>query len=516
LFTTSKERWFLESIANRLDPADVEFVENSLAPISFPLISQWAENNFIDPVTSRLVRLEQHQKRILNRIFERIFALEVTTVVWSEIKKSGKTTTAGIAGCYWAENVEAPNEIISVANDQEQATGRIYGAMKPTLRRLGWYVPEVKPEMRNARSDSVVKAIGTNYAGEAGGNYGLTLWSELWCYSSESRRRLWAEMTQVPTRKYSCRWVETYAGYLGESDLLWELYQLIFKDGDEDQPRGEREFEDLPVWYLPEYKTIAYWSHEPRMPWQTPEFMEQQRHTPGMRPNEYSRLWQNKWVEQIDQFIPIESWDACYDPELISLQHDDERQIVIGCDGSTKRDLTAMVVATYDPALAEPSILYWKVWRPQENEAGNKIIDLEETLKAEIIELLDEWGLSIVKIVWDPYQLHSIMTDLQKKYDKHGTRKLFEEFPQTNKRIQSDMAFFDYIASKKLRHSELPGNDSSDLRHHVQNTVARSTERGFRIDKEATAKKIDLAVAASMACFAASTSVRPKRKFLRV
>src|SRR3990167_8480098 len=145
------ESWFVDEIANRIDPG-ASFSDDAVdEEVAYPDICDWAEANFVDPVTEKRIRLEEHQRRLHNRIFQRIFAHEVTTVVWSEIKKSGKTTQAAMVGTYWATFIEPKhNEIISVANDQEQATGRIFGAMKPTLAKLGWHVPESKPEIKNA------------------------------------------------------------------------------------------------------------------------------------------------------------------------------------------------------------------------------------------------------------------------------------------------------------------------------------------------------------------------------
>ena len=52
--------------------------------------------------------------------------------------------------------------------------------------------------------------------------HGLSSWDELWGYTSESSRRLWEALTPVPTRKNSIRFISTYAGFEGESGLLWD------------------------------------------------------------------------------------------------------------------------------------------------------------------------------------------------------------------------------------------------------------------------------------------------------
>lgn len=499
----------LSTLADMFDPPEPELVPVEDEWHEPPDIVEWAETNFIDPVTNKLIRLQEHQKRLLRAILSMIWAFKVVTVVWSEIKKSGKTTLAGLIGAYWATFVEAPNEVITVANDQEQAQGRIYAAMMATLKRLAWDVPESKPLMKNHMTGSVVKAIGTNYAGEAGGNYGLTLWSELWAYTSEARRRLWEEMTVVPTRRYSVRWVETYAGFKNESDLLWDLYAEAFKDGEETQPLGEKipGLEDLPVWYLPGSKMIVYWSHTPRMPWQTPEYYagEQARN----RPNAFARLHRNLWVSSIDVFISPQMWDLLERCETLD-DGGDDRPLILGADGSTHGDCTALVAATWNAQRKAPDIVGVWVWYPLMIEGIEKpTVDLTETLGAQLTELLDNFN--VVSVLYDPMQLHSVMTDLTKKYDRLGTKKLFTEFPQTGMRILSDNYLFQKIKDKTLQH-----NGSAVLREHMLNAVAQETPRGFRLDKDKTAAKIDAAVATGMAVYGSSVRIREKRRFAHV
>jgi hypothetical protein len=73
---------------------------------------------------------------------------------------------------------------------------------------------------------TTITVLASEYAGAAGSNHGFTSWDELWGYTSESSRRLWEELTSVPTRRNSLRFITTYAGWEGEADLLWELYKL--------------------------------------------------------------------------------------------------------------------------------------------------------------------------------------------------------------------------------------------------------------------------------------------------
>jgi hypothetical protein len=72
---------------------------------------------------------------------------------------------------------------------------------------------------------ATITALASDYASAAGANPTITVFDELWAYTSERSRRLWDEMVPVPTRKISVRLTVTYAGFEGESELLEDLYK---------------------------------------------------------------------------------------------------------------------------------------------------------------------------------------------------------------------------------------------------------------------------------------------------
>jgi hypothetical protein len=139
-------------------------------------------------------------------------------------------------------------------------------------------------------------------------------YDELWSYTSESSRRLWEELTSVPTRTNSIRFVSTYAGFEGESDLLMDLYRQSVGKDEHPDVQGERIHPDLPIYANPEARIFAYWDHAPRLPWQTAEYYESQQKT--LRPGTYLRLHENHWTTSESTFITPEMWDACVSPSM--------------------------------------------------------------------------------------------------------------------------------------------------------------------------------------------------------
>jgi len=149
---------------------------------------------------------------------------------------------------------------------------------------------------------TIVEALPSDFRGAAGSNHGLSVWDEAWAYTSEASRRLWDELTPVPTRRNSIRLVVTYAGFPSESELLWQLHQ----HGMAGTPIPELSHLDngdgKPVCRAAD-GLFSYWDHVGRMPWQTEAYLAAQKNS--LRANAYLRLHQNRWVEGNESFIDL-------------------------------------------------------------------------------------------------------------------------------------------------------------------------------------------------------------------
>lgn len=491
-----------------------DVVRKELNPTPHPV--EWMERNFIDPISKKLVELHPHQRRILRR------ALQMDAdgrsryylVIWSEPKKSGKTTIAAAVGAYVANCIEAPNEISCLANDKEQSAGRIYANMIPTLTKLGWSVPVTERSKRDRPSaygpnGSVVKAITTDYEKEAGANQGLSLWSELWAYDSERLNRLWEEMTPPPTRKFSMRWVETYAGFLGESRLLWGYYNKVFKGVDEKelQDRVVKLWNDLPVYEVDE-SILVYWSHDHRMPWQTEAYYKAQRN--DLRYTSYTRLHENRWVEAAGDFITLEMWD-----NSVRSEQPAKWKATYALDSSKSGDCTALVGCVQvknaeGKSTKAVQTVDVHIWEPGELTTGSGGKEIDYNLIMNTIVDLYKSGRLRPPLWYDPYQCVKLAQDLRAK----GVP--CREFEQGQGRIKSDTFLY-----KLYKEGNMINYAHPELRKHVINAKEKTYENGQKcrivkpedeIDdrdedaREATQFKVmnvDAAVAQSMAAWKA-------------
>jgi hypothetical protein len=297
--------------------------------------------------------LQPHQLRILNHVFKspeekvplnpvafdaaggisrtKSGVLPYRTFVYSCPKKSGKTGLGAAVAYAWARVYGG--EMYSIANAKEHAQDRGFRRVKSFLEYIarekkpfyenimaeeelvGGESKSVKPKATEmhfkdpyARFEAIPCAAGS----EAGGFQTFTLWDEIWAYDLESLFSFYSEMQPIDTVEQSMRMIVTYAGYYGQSQLLWQIYNDVVKpNNDTDEPEGNKVegLEDLPCYVSDDGSTFVYWDHERRMPWQTSErgvaYLEAQRNDPvnKLRPVEFKRLHENRWVASSEAFI---------------------------------------------------------------------------------------------------------------------------------------------------------------------------------------------------------------------
>jgi phage terminase large subunit-like protein len=173
--------------------------------------SEFIEAVLGDPETGRPFVLLDAEKRFISHAFQtdgdgRLLYPEQ---VYAAPKKSGKTAFAALMTLttvlvFGGRNAEA----FCIANDLEQAQGRVFQAIRRII--------EVSLHLRRAArvtqsrvyfpdTGASITAIASDYAGAAGANPTISVFDELWGYTSERSHRLWDEMVPPPTRKVACR-----------------------------------------------------------------------------------------------------------------------------------------------------------------------------------------------------------------------------------------------------------------------------------------------------------------------
>lgn len=528
---------------------------------SRPDIVTWSERNFYIPETGMPIRFEPFQKAVLWYAFPPGLAegFRFSLVVYSTIKKSGKTTIGGVVGRWVAEARSRSGEVYTLGNDQRQAKERSFTHIKrsleltPGYRRRG--AEGMLPDRWLAQSNRLdclttgtkIEALAVDARGEAGGNPDLTIWTELWGFESLEAIRFFHELTPVPT-KPSCRFVETYAGFEGESELLREIYEDARSAGrqltagelaaDTGVPLGcfaEAPAADdlVPIWVNEEIGLFMYWdsgTEARRMTWQLGEegqkyYLEQEQRLPGPQ---YERLHHNFWVGGEGDFIPMSAWDACLDPSLPALPPGDRTPAILAVDAATTGDCFGIVLITRHPERhTEVAIRHCRLWTPPKGgridyegpegfirtlaQGGCMLGHPQRDPWRRAPEACDHANLAlygcdtccgacrdgalaapynILEIAYDPYQLESMMQRLYKE----GIN--CQGFNQGTERLKADSALYDLILNRQIAHA-----GQLELRQHIQNAGSKQSkdeDTKLRIIKKENTKKIDLVVATSM------------------
>jgi phage terminase large subunit-like protein len=400
--------------------------------------------------------------------------------VYSCPKKSGKTTFAAIhaltmmllfGGRY--------PEVTICANDLEQACGRVFEMIKrivecSPLLRADAKITQTRIEFRAL--NATIQAIGSDYAGAAGGNHCIAVFDELWAYSTERSHRLWDELVPPPTRKISCRLTVTYAGFAGESTVLETLYQ-----------RGLQQPLVAPDLHAGD-GILMFWSHTPIAPWQDEAWLAEMRRS--LRPNAYLRMIENRFVTTESTFIDMAWWDACVDPQAAPIIANRVLPVWIGVDTSVKRDSTAIVAVHWDGKAQKARLVWHRIYQPLPDQP----IDFEVAIEDTIRDLHKRYR--VCGVWYDPYQMQASAQRLRRE----GV--LIEAFPQSAPNLtEASQNLYELIKGRNL-----VAYPDAAVRLAVSRAVAVETARGWRIAKDKQSHKIDVVVALGMAALAAVRS----------
>jgi phage terminase large subunit-like protein len=441
------------------------------------------------------------QRKILGHVltFDENGLLPYETVLFSTVKKSGKTALSASVGAWYMEEAQSGTEIYVIANDIEQAKSRVFADLKFHFQKRNSEIKnyaKITADRIELKNGTFCQVLAQSFRSVAGSRHSLTLWDELWGVSSEQSRRTWDEMTPVPTVSNGLRFISTYAGFRDESDLLWDLYLRGVGPTEDEHGEGVpvEELFDLAEEGNPTCfkhgRMFTYWSHVGHMPWQTEEYYQEQ--LSSERPMAYMRLHMNQWVTSHDEFIPVDWWDRASSIYKEDVFKWNEHPFMywptyIGIDAGVRRDSTALVAVSYDAKRAKLGVLYHKIWTPSKDDP----VDLDATVETEILRLYNR--MKVVSIVYDPTHLMQMMMRLK---SKGLPVKLFEQ-------TIPNMTAASQLLYDLLKARNLEAYPSEELKQHIQMAVAETTNRGFRIVKDKASKRhhIDAAIALAMAAY---------------
>lgn len=485
-----------------------------------------------DPLPPGPIRLSGLQCRIIDAALatDDKGYFKYSTVIYSCPKKSGKSgLSAGINLSIGHKIPFAHNYCL--ANDGKASEDRLLTPIKTCIdlhHKLGGIFSSVQVMKTQIvlPNGTIIESVPCDAAGEAGAEPTVSSWTELWGFDSEPKRRLWTELTIPPTRfGRAIRWVESYAGFIGVSDLLWQLYEQGVKQGtphpdflDLTSDEGPVVFENL------EAGIFCYWDHTPRMPWQTQRYYQQEAKL--LPPSEFERVHRNRWVSPTGSFAPPEQIDACQDTTIKPIP-DDRVPIVVGIDAATENDCVAIfgVSRSAERPETDVDVRMGRIFKP----AGTRnTILLEDTIGL----TLQDWGqrFNIVCVAYDAFQMEKLVQDYRRGHVTVSPDRLagmneqeirqylanisravslwYFKFSQHAPRAVADKQLFDMIMARQIHWNPedanwdiAPRGNEETLVKHLKQSGATQGKGQFRIVKLSNELKIDGSVALSMATY---------------
>lgn len=527
-------------------------------------VIQFGEKYFYIPETGKPIISFDYQKIIL-KIITGIHTYPTLlpfyrTILYTAIKKVGKTAITGVIGRWRAEQLVYNDEILFFANDEEQSRGRAYAAIQKSIELDPMYdkrtriLPDAsgKPKWRviddyleHIPTSTKVKAVNVDHRGEAGANPSLTVWTEAWGFDTPKQLKLYEEETPVLTRTNSQRIVESYAGYTGKSIVLESLWNLVTKP-----ELGARRLtrDDIPDWpfvdepELPLFVNdaagvFAYvdqdeWARK-RVPWTQGPAAEQyyREQALTLTVEQFDRLHYNHWVTPTSAFLPIEWWTACKDSSLPKLEpyqlpvkilecpsYDDQEAVrsyihpsnwkrtgapatplVCSADASVSGDCTAFTGVTRHPSKYQDAALRLSIkWDPPRGGKLDYGLTPHPVTGLSLAQTIITTCMmyNLVELAYDEWQLHHLMNEIKTYLQLAWCRP----FSQSTARDVADKQLYDMVKSRRISYN--PDSLTDSLDQHIKNAAKkqRSDENTkLHIVKSSEDAKIDLVVSLSMA-----------------
>jgi phage terminase large subunit-like protein len=439
----------------------------------------------VNPLTKRPFELYPAQIRFFEEAFTLTpdGAFRYPEMLFGAIKKDGKSCSAAMGMLYVLVIIGGPHaELVAAANDWEQAAGRIFQACVNIIKASPLLCRDCRitaTRIEYLPTGGTIIAVASDYRGQAGANPTLTVIDEPWGITSLAGRRMFDELVPSPARQLSGRLSVSHAGFTGESDVLWKLYQ-----------RGLQGEEIAPSLYAQPGNMLMQWTHTPQAPWTTPAFLEQMRQQ--LPHAQWLRMYCNEWTSGESSFASGENWKAIELDDYRPIVSDPQLVVWGGMDASVKHDSTAIVLVTYDFRERRVRMVAHKIFQPTPDQP----LDFEATVEATLLTFSERFRMRAV--YFDPYQLQNSAQRLRRA----GVPMV--EFPQSVPNItEASTNLFELIRDRNLAVYA-----DEDFRRSITHCVAKETPRGWHISKSKASHKIDCIVALSMAALAAVRAAR--------
>ena len=100
--------------------------------------------------------------------------------------------------------------------------------------------------------------------------------------------------------------------------------------------------------------------NQPKRPWQTDAWIEEMRRS--LRPHQFARMIENRFVASEETFIDMAWWDACTTGRPVMA--DASMPVWAAVDASVKHDSTALLACTWDKETKRVRQVWHRIFQP--------------------------------------------------------------------------------------------------------------------------------------------------------
>lgn len=468
------------------------------------------------PYAGRPLILEDWQRDFINEALKydpvtgkRIYK----TIVLGIPRKNGKSTLCAAIGLYMAllDGEESP-EVVVAAGSTAQAQP-VYGQMRHFCEHprsmLNQYFNSMMRAITIPRNLGIIKVLAATGKRQFGLNPSCAIKDERALWNTAQLFELdTAIETAMLARSNPTSWTITTAGFDSWTPF-GKLYTTMMNRPDAIRKDALTVVKDLQGkflfwWYgCPEgadYSDPAWWMKANPASWQTIEGLEVEFNRPDLSPEEFRMFYLNQWVKARESWLPAGVWAGLTDPDAVI---PDGELVHVGVDASQTHDCTAVSWAWRDPDTGK-IIIKSHVWSAMSDAAAHEYfdgkIDLREVGRWIVSELATKYRIK--ELIYDPRFFDVIAMGLKEA----GIR--CAPIAQNSQQMADAYQTF-YIGCREGR---LSHDGDKVLAEHVESTLAKKTERGWKVSKLGD-KRIDATVSSCIAYWRAAIS-KGKRTFI--
>jgi len=447
----------------RIDP--IRFIEGAL-------------RHTMDRFAGQPFLLRDWQQEFIRELFREVAGIRVYTRGLLGVPKgSGKSALASALGLHGlvADGVYSP-EVYAVAGDKYQA--RIVFDVAKTMVEFSPNLVRDLKLYRDAIEDPNTGGVFRVLSADAPLKHGLrpsrVIFDEV---HVQPNRELWDTLEAGLVKRYDAMMIGITTAGWDEDSLLGDLCREGAKGED---PRYLYRWFGLPTdSRMDPFSEEAWAIANPALGDFLP--VEGLRDMARRLPESvFRRLHLNQWVASEQGWIKPSEWDALRGKVAIP----DGATVVLGVDAGIKHDSTCVVTGWLNDK--GKLIADFRLWEPEDRD--DEVLDLG-LVEAHIRDQAKRYDVR--EVAYDPY----FFTRSAQILEDEGLPMV--EFSQSNElMVKASGTLFDLIRTGRLTHA-----GDKQARKQVLAAVVKETERGWRISKAASKKKIDAGVALAMAAW---------------